>query len=50
MWGFEHVESECGQVSNMALSRQSVQFMVGCRVSQKNVFVVIAHVLGVSEF
>ena len=48
MWGFEHVESKCGQVS-MALLEHNVQFGFGCKVGQKIIFVVIAHVLGVLE-
>jgi hypothetical protein len=34
MWGFEHVESRCGQVSTTLLEH-SVQFRFGCGVGQK---------------
>jgi hypothetical protein len=49
MWGFKHVESKCDQVS-MSLSGYSVQSGFERRVGQKNIFVVVVHVLGILEF
>ena len=37
MWGFEHIENKCSQVS-MALLEHNVQFGFGSRVGQKIFF------------
>ena len=48
MCGFEHVESRCGHVS-MVLLGHSVQFGFGYKLGQKIFFLVIIHILGISE-